>query len=76
MQVRYQFDADVSPADQARIRAAVDKAIASGEILSCACPHVEAWVYETRPPEFQASLNCACGINRPLYSSTPDSGDE
>jgi hypothetical protein len=70
--IQYSFDPGMDAATQARVKDAVAKAFAEGEILSCKCPTVEAWVYETRPPDFQASISCSCDAMRPLYSSTPD----
>ena len=34
--------------------------------------NVEAFVYPTRKPDFQASLSCSCDAMRPLFSSTPE----
>ena len=75
MHIRYTFDADIPVAEQPRIREVVEKAFASGDILPCPCSSVEALVYPTRPPDFQASLSCACYLMRPLFSSTPESED-
>jgi hypothetical protein len=70
--INYKFDQGVDAATQARIKEALMKAFEAGEILSCQCPAVDAWVYETIPPDFQASISCSCDAMRPLYSSTPD----
>ena len=75
MVISYTFDPGVSETDQRRIKEALAKAAETGEIASCHCASVEAWVYETRPPDFQASISCACDAMRPLYSSTPDTDD-
>jgi len=71
MQIQFKFN-DVPVSEQDRIRTAVEGALSAGEILPCACPVLEAWIYETRPPDFQTSISCHCGLMRPLYSSTPD----
>jgi hypothetical protein len=73
--IQYKFDPGIDTLNQDRIKAAVTKAFAAGEIISCKCPTVEAWVYETRPPDFQASISCSCDVMRPLFSSTPDTDD-
>ncbi len=70
--IHYKFDAQMSPEDQAYVKAFVEKAFQSGEILSCKCPTLEAWVYLTIKPDFQASFSCSCDAMRPLFSSTPD----
>ena len=72
MTITYKFDPEVDAPTQARIKDALVKAFERGDIISCQCPTVEAWVYETRPPDFQASISCSCDAMRPLYSSTPD----
>jgi len=71
--IEYKFDSEIDDATQARIKDALTKAFELGEIQACKCSIVEAWIYETRPPDFQASISCSCDIMRPLYSSTPDS---
>ena len=75
MTINFKFDSEINHEDQVRIKTAVEKALVTGEIASCQCPTVEAWVYETRPPDFQASISCACDAMRPLFSSTPDSDE-
>jgi hypothetical protein len=70
--IHYKFDPGVSLENQERIKGAIAKAVEAGEIVSCPCSSVDAWVYETRPPDFQASLSCSCNAMRPLFSSTPD----
>jgi hypothetical protein len=70
--LRYTFDSDLDVQEQALIREALEKAFETGEILPCPCAVVEAFVYPTRKPDFQASLSCSCDVTRPLYSSTPD----
>ncbi len=72
MTITYKFDSEMDPATQTRIKEALEKAFEMGEILSCKCSALEAWVYETKPPDFQASISCSCDAMRPLYSSTPD----
>jgi hypothetical protein len=76
MQIKFVFDAGVSAADQVRIREAIEDAFERGDILSCSCASVEVQTYETKPPDFQASISCACSVMRPLFSSTPDSDDD
>jgi len=62
----------MNPASRKRTQEALIKAFEAGEILACRCPVVDAWVYETVPPDFQASISCACDAMRPLFSSTPE----
>ena len=70
--IHYQFDAALNAEDRSRIKAAIEAAFLAGEIVPCPCPAIEAWVYPTIPPDFQASFSCACDVMRPLYSSTPE----
>jgi hypothetical protein len=66
--IHYKFDPGVDAANQDRIKAALAKAFQEGEIMSCKCPTLEAWVYETLPPDFQASISCSCDV---IPSLTP-----
>jgi len=70
--LHYKFDPTLKADDQTRIKAHIEAAFAAGEIVSCPCAMIEAWVYPTIPPDFQASLSCSCDAMRPIYSSTPD----
>lgn len=69
--INYTFDSDLNDVEQVRIRGMIEKALEEGEIVSCPCSTIEAWVYPTRKPDFQASLSCSCNAMRPLFSSTP-----
>jgi hypothetical protein len=71
-QLTYNFDSDLNAEEQARIKAFIENAFRTGEILACRCPAIEAWVYPTIKPDFQASFACACDAMRPLFSSTPE----
>jgi hypothetical protein len=73
--IQFRFEADISTDDQARIKTRIEEAFQEGEILSCPCPSVEVLVFETRPPDFQASISCACEVMRPLFSSSPDNDE-
>ena len=70
--VHYKFDSDLNPEEQAHIKAFIDNAFRTGEIISCKCATIEAWVYPTIKPDFQASFSCSCDAMRPLFSSTPE----
>jgi len=70
--LHFKFDSDLTPPEQSRIERVIENAFLNGEIISCKCAVIEAWVYPTRPPDFQASLSCACDAMRPLFSSTPE----
>jgi hypothetical protein len=70
--LQYKFDEQMSPEDHAHVKAFVENAFRTGEIISCRCPTIEAWVFPTIPPDFQASFACSCDAMRPLFSSTPD----
>jgi len=72
--IRYQFDPDLTAQEQSHIKTVIEKAFESGGIIPCKCTAIEAWVYRTRGPDFQASLSCSCDAMRPLFSSTPDEG--
>jgi len=76
MTINYSFDSGMDTETQARAKEALEKAFEEGEILSCKCSAVDAWVYETQTPDFQASISCSCDVMRPLFSSTPDTEDE
>jgi hypothetical protein len=69
---QYKFDPDLTAEEQAQIISVIEKAFESGEIVACQCPSIEAWVYRTRPPDFQAALSCSCDAMRPLFSSSPE----
>jgi len=73
--IHYTFDRSIGEADQIRMKAALAAAIEAGDVAACKCSTIDAWVYETRPPDFQASISCSCDAMRPLYSSTPDTDD-
>jgi hypothetical protein len=70
--LNYKFDEQMSSEDQAYVKAFVEKAFQAGDILTCKCSTIEAWVYPTIKPDFQASFSCVCDAMRPLFSSTPD----
>jgi hypothetical protein len=75
VRITYSFSAGIDVATQERVKEAVAAAFEKGEIVTCKCSAVDAWVYETTPPDFQASISCSCDAMRPLYSSTPDTED-
>jgi hypothetical protein len=70
--LQYTFDDELTLEEQSHIKGVIDDAFRRGEIISCTCPAIEAWVYPTRKPDFQASLSCSCDVMRPLFSSTPE----
>ena len=70
--LQYRFDPQMDTQEQSRIKDVIETAFRTKEILSCRCATIEAWVYPTIPPDFQASLSCSCDAMRPLFSSTPD----
>ena len=74
--IRYKFDASVPLESQSRIREAMEEAFENSAIVPCACPSLDAFIYETRPPDFQASVSCKCSLMRPVFSSTPDEEDD
>ncbi len=71
--LHYKFDSSLNSEEQIRITEFIENAFRTGEIISCPCATIEAWVYPTIPPDFQASFSCSCDAMRPLFSSTPDS---
>jgi len=70
--IHYQFDPQLNVEEQAHVKEFIENAFRAGEIISCRCLTIEAWVYPTIKPDFQASLSCSCDAMRPLFSSTPD----
>ena len=73
--LRYKFDDELTVEDRDRIKGVIEEAFRRGEIISCKCAVIEALVYPTLPPDFQASFACSCDAMRPIFSSTPDSDD-
>jgi hypothetical protein len=76
MTLRYIFDRDIPEKERPRIQDAVQDAFDAGQILSCRCPTPEVRIFETRLPDFQASISCSCDLIRPLFSSTPETEEE
>ncbi len=70
--LQYQFDPSLNSQEQDRIKEFIENAFQTGEIISCSCATIEAWVYPTIPPDFQVSFSCSCDAMRPLFSSTPE----
>jgi len=70
--LHYKFDSELNPAEQAQVKEFIENAFRTGEIISCPCSTIEAWVYPTIKPDFQVSFSCSCDAMRPLFSSTPD----
>ena len=70
--LHYKFDSDLNAEEQALIKEVIKNAFQSGEIISCKCDAIEAWVYPTAKPDFQSSFSCSCDVMRPLFSSTPE----
>jgi len=85
--LHYKFDEELSPEEQSRVKEIIENAFRTGEIVSCRCAAIEAWVFPTVKParhttggrpadvwwtHFQASFSCTCDAMRPLFSSIPD----
>lgn len=71
----FNFEMDIAASQRDAIRTRLAQALEAGEILSCPCSTLDVWVYETQPPEFQASFSCRCGLMRPFFASSPETDD-